>query len=103
MKERSRQQNALARLIFCANLGLARKEGRQKLACIIHPPRRLRTQREHYAVVAVECKVLHRVEGDRELRQPDGSIGEVGQSWNGVDWIAQQVVGSRARISRRSR
>ena len=72
VKERGGEQNALARFILGADFGLAGEERREKLAAIVGPPRPLRTQRQHDAVVAIERKVLDRVESDCVLRQPNG-------------------------------
>ena len=76
MEERGGKQNALARLVLCAHLGLAREERRKKLAAVVGPEGRLRTERQHHAVIRVEREVLDGAEGDGELRQPDGLVGE---------------------------
>ena len=103
-KKRGGEQNALTGLVFCADLSLAREERREKLAAVVGPARRLRTERKHHAVVRVERKVLDRVEGDGELRQPDGLVGGLGrtgirvgrrsgiQSRNGAASVSRVVV-----------
>ena len=74
-KGRCSQQNALAGLIFCADLGLAREKWRKKLTSIIGPERRFRTQRKQHAIIAVESKIFRGVESDRALRQPEKLVG----------------------------
>src|SRR5260370_25568413 len=70
VKQCACEQNALTGLVLCPYLALAGHVRPQKLAPVIRPEGRLRSQRKQYSVTAIEHQMIGGVKCDRILRKP---------------------------------
>src|SRR5580704_1424989 len=74
-EECSGNKDAVAGLIFRANLCLTSEKRSQERVAVGGPEGRLQTKRERDAVIGVEQNVLHGTPGGGILRQPDTFVG----------------------------